>query len=288
AGGRHHRLRRHRRCGGAGSAPADQRHRRHRAVPQARPEPTADRDVPHCRPDRRGSAVRVHRLAVGATAAPLSQRRIRRAEASPWPSIVWMPIRPRKIVSCSTVVRTVTRPLSIMTLPSTPARSRYSSALSRADPEEKPPVRLAGPAPTPARAASAATAWAWRAAAICPPPSTTHPAATSSIGATIAAISDDDPPRSSRRQAGARRRSADDDMPLLHRGLHRALQREDQRPGLPDAVPGDRPGRSSRHGVGPGLLIGVTTGRGRLEAVAFAIAGAGGVGTGTGHRGTVP
>ena len=42
--------------------PARQRHRRHRALPQARPQPAADRDVPGDRPRRRRGAHRLHRL----------------------------------------------------------------------------------------------------------------------------------------------------------------------------------------------------------------------------------
>ena len=42
--------------------PAGQRDRRHRALPQARPQPAADRDVPRDRPGRRRGAHRVDRL----------------------------------------------------------------------------------------------------------------------------------------------------------------------------------------------------------------------------------
>ena len=42
--------------------PARQRDRRHRALPQARPQPAADRDVPGDRPGRRGGAHPLHRL----------------------------------------------------------------------------------------------------------------------------------------------------------------------------------------------------------------------------------
>ena len=42
--------------------PARQRHRRHRALPQARPQPAADRDVPRRRPRRRRGPHRLHRL----------------------------------------------------------------------------------------------------------------------------------------------------------------------------------------------------------------------------------
>ena len=52
-GGRHDRLRRRGGRGGRGQDPARQRHRRHRAVPQARPQPAADRHVPGGRPGRR-------------------------------------------------------------------------------------------------------------------------------------------------------------------------------------------------------------------------------------------
>ena len=45
----------------AGDA-ARQRHRRHRALPQARPQPAADRDVPRGRARRRRGADRLHRL----------------------------------------------------------------------------------------------------------------------------------------------------------------------------------------------------------------------------------
>ncbi len=42
-----------------------QRHRRHRALPQARPQPAAGRDVPGRRPVRRRGADRLHRLRGG-------------------------------------------------------------------------------------------------------------------------------------------------------------------------------------------------------------------------------
>ena len=45
---------------------ARQRHRRHRALPQARPQPAARRDVPGGRPRRRRGADRLHRLRGGA------------------------------------------------------------------------------------------------------------------------------------------------------------------------------------------------------------------------------
>ena len=62
AGRRHDRLRRGRRRRGAGRRPARQRDRRRRALPQARPQPAADRDVPGRRPRRRRGAHRLHRL----------------------------------------------------------------------------------------------------------------------------------------------------------------------------------------------------------------------------------
>ncbi len=62
AGGRHRRLLRHRRCRRGRQDPAGQRHRRHRAVPQARPQPAAGRHVPGRRARRRQRADRVHRL----------------------------------------------------------------------------------------------------------------------------------------------------------------------------------------------------------------------------------
>ena len=62
AGGRHHRLRRRRRCRRGGQGAAGQRHRRHRAVPQAGPQPAAGRDVPGRRARRRQRADAVRRL----------------------------------------------------------------------------------------------------------------------------------------------------------------------------------------------------------------------------------
>ncbi len=59
AGGRHDRLRREHRRRGDRRDPARQRDRRHRAVPQARPQPAADRDVPGGRPRRRRGADRL-------------------------------------------------------------------------------------------------------------------------------------------------------------------------------------------------------------------------------------
>ena len=55
-GRRHDRLQRRRRCRGGGQGAAGQRHRRHRALPQTRPQPVAGRDVPRRRPRRRQRA----------------------------------------------------------------------------------------------------------------------------------------------------------------------------------------------------------------------------------------
>ena len=57
-----HRLRRHRRRRRDRGGAARQRHRRHRAVPQARPQPAAHRDVPRDRARRRRHAHPRHRL----------------------------------------------------------------------------------------------------------------------------------------------------------------------------------------------------------------------------------
>ena len=62
AGRRHDRLRRLGRRGGARRGAARQRHRRRRALPQAGPQPAADRDVPGGRARRRRGADRLHRL----------------------------------------------------------------------------------------------------------------------------------------------------------------------------------------------------------------------------------
>ena len=59
---RHDRLRRGRRRRGDRGDAARQRNRRHRALPQARAQPAADRDVPGDRPGRRRGAHRLHRL----------------------------------------------------------------------------------------------------------------------------------------------------------------------------------------------------------------------------------
>ena len=53
AGGRHHRLLRRRRCRRRGQGAAGQRHRRHRAIPQTRPQPVAGGDVRRRRARRR-------------------------------------------------------------------------------------------------------------------------------------------------------------------------------------------------------------------------------------------
>ena len=66
AGGRHDRLRRRRRRRRAGGDAARQRHRRHRALPQAGAQPAAHRHVPGHRSRRRAGAHRVHRLGPGA------------------------------------------------------------------------------------------------------------------------------------------------------------------------------------------------------------------------------
>ncbi len=63
---RHDRLRRRDRCGGRREEPARQRHPGHRAVPQARPQPAAHRDVRLDRAGRRAPAHPVHRLHGGA------------------------------------------------------------------------------------------------------------------------------------------------------------------------------------------------------------------------------
>ncbi len=63
---RHHRPRRRDRRDRRGEGVARQRDRRHRAVPQARPQPAADRDVPVRRPRRRRQAHRLHRPRRGA------------------------------------------------------------------------------------------------------------------------------------------------------------------------------------------------------------------------------
>ena len=62
AGRRHDRLRRGDRRGGDRRDAARERDRRHRALPQARPQPAADRDVPGDRAGRRAGAHGVHRL----------------------------------------------------------------------------------------------------------------------------------------------------------------------------------------------------------------------------------
>ena len=62
AGGRHHRLRRLRRCRRGRQDAPGQRHRRHRAVPQAGPQPVAGGDVPGRRPRRRQRADGMRRL----------------------------------------------------------------------------------------------------------------------------------------------------------------------------------------------------------------------------------
>ena len=62
AGRRHDRLRGLGRRRRAGRDPARQRHRRRRALPQAGPQPAADRHVPGGRARRRRSADRLHRL----------------------------------------------------------------------------------------------------------------------------------------------------------------------------------------------------------------------------------
>ncbi len=59
---RHDRLRRLDRRRGDRQGAARQRDRRHRAVPQARPQPVADRDVPGGRARRRRGAHQLHRL----------------------------------------------------------------------------------------------------------------------------------------------------------------------------------------------------------------------------------
>ena len=53
--------------------PARQRHRRHRALPQARPQPAARRDVPGHRPGRRRGAHRLHRLRGRPTSSPYEE-----------------------------------------------------------------------------------------------------------------------------------------------------------------------------------------------------------------------
>ena len=63
--------------------PAGKRHRRHRAVPQTRPQPAADRDVPGGRPRRRQRPDRMHRLGRRAALAVTM-----RAVISPQPSRV--------------------------------------------------------------------------------------------------------------------------------------------------------------------------------------------------------
>ena len=55
--------------------PARQRRRRHRALPQARPQPAAHRDVPECRPRGRRVAVRVHQLRRGEPLADVQTER---------------------------------------------------------------------------------------------------------------------------------------------------------------------------------------------------------------------
>ncbi len=62
AGHRHHRLRRRDQGRRRREDPAGQRHRRHRALPQAGPQPAPHRDVPRDRPLRRGGPHRLHRL----------------------------------------------------------------------------------------------------------------------------------------------------------------------------------------------------------------------------------
>ncbi len=66
AGDRHDRLRRQHRRRRGRRDPAGQRHRRHRALPQARPQPAADRDVPRHRPGRRRGPHGLHRPRGGA------------------------------------------------------------------------------------------------------------------------------------------------------------------------------------------------------------------------------
>ena len=61
AGDRHHRLRRRDRRRRDRERAARQRDRGHRALPQARPQPAADRDVPRGRPGRRRGPHRLHR-----------------------------------------------------------------------------------------------------------------------------------------------------------------------------------------------------------------------------------
>ncbi len=75
-GGRHDRLRRGDRRGRAGVHAAGERHRGHRALPQARAQPAADRDVPGGRSRRRRGTHRLHRLGdrERARRAPLSLR----------------------------------------------------------------------------------------------------------------------------------------------------------------------------------------------------------------------
>ena len=62
ARGRHDRLPRGRRRRGLGRDAARERHRRHRAVPEAGTQPAADRDVPRGRAGRHRGAHRLHRL----------------------------------------------------------------------------------------------------------------------------------------------------------------------------------------------------------------------------------